>query len=1068
MTQKVITNGEIKTLIGSHLTYVGNSDMNFCPSYQQIIGGSVVTTVDDNNKLYVDGYSVGVGTGYKPNQFVCKVDVKAKYGTLNSLIASASTNTMSSDGGSATLYCSGVSTVYIIDYKGQSEGTSTTGSINATFTSDSSWATVNSNKVVFAANTGAERTAKFTASYQGKTATVSITQSKGGSVTYSYKFIPSTNTVSPCVTSVDSLVLYVSDDNWSTQTAVTSYSKSPSYLSQNITNADKPTTISALINGSSVATGTIIQTKGITAQTIVDGSYTASVSPNKKIPACYEGALTSDYYTYTESWTVANKYDSCLSKSSDTAITSTTVTATPTTYETGVTPTTHTFAVSPTSLSFESGATGSTSSKAYNVLYDSISTTNYTVSTTDSWINTTEKGKIYTNTINTGSVRSGNVTIVSTTDTSKTATITITQAADTTTHTFTVKPSSITFKAAGGQEPYDVKYNGASTTAYTYSEQTGFTVSKTNQMIVAVQNISLPLTSATRTANITFTSTTDTSLTTSINVTQVGLISQVINSITAYAPSMSFTYNGGQLYNYFSVNVTYNYSDGTSETVDKEITYDSNTIVTFKTGTYFSYPSQHIVSAKANAEITEVTDTMTVSYYGKTLDIPLTLAASPSVLKVTPSEISFLYTGGESDFTVTYNDVVTTAYTTACTNNSFYINPSGKIAIGKNLTESAKTGTMTFTSTKDATQSDYIYLSQPAHILTISPTALIFPNTGGTQGYTVKYNGTELDWGKYSVSLTGDTEALQSIFSETEEIRTVANPKTVDQFAELTITYDDLSVKLPITLKASTITPDYWTYQMNASPKTLAFDGTGGTQNVTLTYEAFHYSGSTLIGTIGPVTVTDPYYSLETIGKNDFVINQTAVTAQYNSGDARTNKVTFSASGGTTDVNLTQASGTTAHTLSITPLSMTFLSAGGVVGFSVYYDGTELDSSSYTATTDNSQFQVYGGGTEIHANINNTGTIINGNLTVEYNDKTATVPITQSGGTGTTAISYVSDVAISGTYDKCYEGPITAYTYNETPITTITYSDGSTYVESGTTSTYTQSTTGITEITYEK
>ena len=117
MTQKVITNGEIKTLIGSHLTYVGNSDMNFCPSYQQIIGGSVVTTVDDNNKLYVDGYSVGVGTGYKPNQFVCKVDVKAKYGTLNSLIASASTNTMSSDGGSATLYCSGVSTVYIIDYK---------------------------------------------------------------------------------------------------------------------------------------------------------------------------------------------------------------------------------------------------------------------------------------------------------------------------------------------------------------------------------------------------------------------------------------------------------------------------------------------------------------------------------------------------------------------------------------------------------------------------------------------------------------------------------------------------------------------------------------------------------------------------------------------------------------------------------------------------------------------------------------------------------------------------------------------------------------------------------------
>lgn len=450
MAQRIIYVGEIKTALGSANVITTKSD-GYRLAYEQFIDGTIAladATVD--KKLYVNGYSVGQGTSYKANQLVCAEDVYSQ--TPTGITITASSTSLSKENQTITLSTNLNSNIVHFKNTGGTENGTTSTTVNGTYSTSNDFITINGSQATFTTNsTTSLRNWTINGNYNGFNNSVNGTQAASqGSASYRFQdgstYLSTGYTISPCITSLSdtNIKLYVSNDGGQTYTQATNYTLSPSTFAQNTTTADITFNISAIINNTTVATVPILQTKGVTAITVMAGTYIGVLTPNTStVTACYNGSVTpkSLGITYTENFTITKTYAACLNKSSETAISSTTI------EDTDITATTYTTNAHSLKISTISSfaATGQ-SNVPYTVYYDDIATTNYNADVTGNGFSGT-KGYITVTANSLSTSRNGLLTITSTTDATLTASTVLIQNASTDTGTtqyeLSATPSSV-------------------------------------------------------------------------------------------------------------------------------------------------------------------------------------------------------------------------------------------------------------------------------------------------------------------------------------------------------------------------------------------------------------------------------------------------------------------------------------------------------------------------------------------------------------------------------------------------------------------------------------------------
>lgn len=193
---KIVTIGYLKTFVGNNIqnssgavvAVNGASGDTYCPTYGELVGGSIVPKhVASGWSSDVDGIVVS-GT-YSNNECVKQKDLSLVFTRFNSLTASASKTSVSECGESITMSSTYTLTRTTKSMNGNctvsSSSTNGNASTNAvTYTSNQTFATVSSNRVTFAKNgtvSSSTRTASVTAkvTFRGTShnaAAVTITQ----------------------------------------------------------------------------------------------------------------------------------------------------------------------------------------------------------------------------------------------------------------------------------------------------------------------------------------------------------------------------------------------------------------------------------------------------------------------------------------------------------------------------------------------------------------------------------------------------------------------------------------------------------------------------------------------------------------------------------------------------------------------------------------------------------------------------------------------------------------------------------------------------------------------------
>ena len=623
--------------------------------------------------------------------------------------------------------------------------------------------------------------------------------------------------------------------------------------------------------------------------------------------------------------------------------------------------------VSPTSMSFNAI---DTSISSYTVSYNGtvLSSNEYNVNSIGgSWIVVSKKGEITVgdNTGNTS--RDATVIVALVSDISKTATITVTQAASTAIHTLTVGPNEINFTSSESSVTYVVKYDEVAVTDYTATTDystwiTGFT----NGNVKVSEN-----TGSSRNGSIIINYK---SLQTHIAVNQAAPVTHILtveptslNFDSSYS-SQTYTvlYDGNPIVDY-TMNAA-----GYTTWID----------VTTKKGTVTV--TENLTNTKRNGKVNIFYDTLTA-----TLEINQSASTTTSKLTVVPSDMIFSYTGGSQDYVVKFNDTVTTDYSVVATGQMIITSSTkGVITIAENLSSQSLTGIATISHFENISDIEHIEYQATINLteninetgLTIDGIGNMYPPLGGDSQYKVYFNGVEVTTSDYTVSSDSDW-----ILAGTKGIIYInENDTLVERSANIKFTY------IP-TGEIKNITIGQYPSELTIDELTN-FDASGNSKNY--------------IVRLNGVATND--YTFTVIPSNVFSIEKGGITANQNTTfEIRTGTLTVTSTkitGLTASTSLTQNARINA-TFTVTPSTMAFPATGftgssGDYQYSVLYNGNV--TTDYTKTIADNWISIYP--TNIVNVTENNGTItrnskINFSYVHQSNTATTTMSITQSGKT---------------------------------------------------------------------
>lgn len=1020
MPNKVINIKAINDLIGTGLTVNTTLGETYCPSFEQLTGGTIVPTIDENNKIYINGYSVGdTSTSYSSNQLVCEIDLYAIYRTLNSISLSASETSIGGSATQVTLSPTGTFDSKLVHFPSTTASTPLTEAISVTYSANQDYVTFNGNIANFTDNTGStERTCTITASYiyKGitKTANVNITQANDWILT---------STTYSIASSVDTLN-FSSEGETKTNAYTITLTTVKNYKKQTSTETSSVTTTSDVTNSTVISFGSTAYTSP--SKGTIKAEKNDTVNPSNSTATLTYTA--PDTTTHTD--TIALTQSAGWVKGADT-------------YE---------LIALPTSYNFKADGESTTYTATYNTISHytrtEIPTTTSAVTSNTSDVTSTAaavtgnseftiptKGTItakYNSTVN-----EFNDTLTLTYNTSYNDTIALTQSAGwiltATTYPITVSPNTMTLKSTGDTQDYVITeytvnhYNrtGSSDTSAVTASSTDITSTVTVQSDNATFDVSVKG-KVTVTAN---TITTDITGTVSITgghdnnvvtipITQKGkstwvLTSTTYDSITVNNSTLEFDADGQTLYYVASGTTTYNYKkDDTGELSSvTETTIETNNATITITGNGFSSPTKGTIIAAANSSNAKNTGTAEISWNGKTINITLNQGywtqTNEYSLAASFSSYEFIADGGSQAYTI--NGITDTTNTKHSSNGT------------------------TITSTTNTTTGDV------------------------TSDAAITVTGTGFSGIKGSITAS-------------------VNNGSSGRIGNVELTWNSKTANISLTQGYKTTS---YTYELAVSPSSMAFDADGesysytanGTTNTTIltknydnTIKSTDTATSTSdVTTNAAITVTGTGFS----GTNGNIT--AAANTAYN--NARNGSATITWNSKSQTISLTQRTweiSTTTYSLSASPSTMSFVNTADYNNVTVNYNTTinyvkKNSSGTITATTStttstnvttsasfsSTNTQFYKSGTTIRSYCNSAVSQQTGTGTFTYNEYTTTISLTQNAGEN---YSY-SFVTATGSVGACDTNPsINSVTINRSDNCTSTDIDATSWTASTVTS----------------
>ena len=334
------------------------------------------------------------------------------------------------------------------------------------------------------------------------------------------------------------------------------------------------------------------------------------------------------------------------------------------------------------------------------------------------------------------------------------------------------------------------------------------------------------------------------------------------------------------------------------------------------------------------------------------------------------------------------------------------------VTAGANNTEVSRSGAILVTQ-EGSGKTVTVSLSQAAgdvtweYAFSVVPTSLDFTNTAGSKTVNVtsnkqkKINGIN-SGSSVSVGFTSAVSSGADAFSvDSNILSAVANNTEAQRSGSVTFTQAESNreISVSLTQAAGDVT---WEYTLSVTPKSLSFDYSGGTKDVSVTSYKRKYINGTYTGEQINVGCSS------SVSGTGFSSSGTSITATQNntlSGRSGTATFTQSESGKTTSVSLSQAAGVEGwnYTFSVSPTSLSFEATGGTKSVSVTsyrrqtINGSETgvqESVGYSSSVSGSGFSS--SSTSVTASENTNTSSRSGSITFTQNDSGKSVEITLS------------------------------------------------------------------------
>lgn len=290
--------------------------------------------------------------------------------------------------------------------------------------------------------------------------------------------------------------------------------------------------------------------------------------------------------------------------------------------------------------------------------------------------------------------------------------------------------------------------------------------------------------------------------------------------------------------------------------------------------------------------------------------LPLTIAEDLATLTISNASISFPASGGSQNVDITSN----TSWTATESLTYLSVNPTsgtnnGTVTIkcDPNTSTVPRTGSITISGIGAASKTINFTQAGLTPLLNVTPAALTFQDTGGTQQISIESNLTwTLSESLSFVSLSATSGSNNRIIDVICQSNTSAAKRTG------TITLSGTGVPT----KTINITQNAAAPQLLVSPKNLIFDQSGGNQNLSISSN----TSWTIIENLSYLSVN------QISGTNNVNI---IVSCQSNTSSTPRSGVIKVATLGldTQIINISQTGATTL--LNVTPASMTFNALGG-------------------------------------------------------------------------------------------------------------------------------------------
>ncbi len=718
----------------------------------------------------------------------------------------------------------------------------------------------------------------------------------------------------------------------------------------------------------SAKTGTVtVSGNGISSSVSVsqEASY-ITLSPTSLSFSCTGGSKTFTVSTNTTSQTVT--YSGCVSSAtlSGSTVTVTCAANSTTTAKTGtvtvsgngisssvsVSQEASYITLSPTSLSFS--CTGG--SKTFTV---STNTTSQTVTYSGCVSSATLSGSTVTVTCAANSTTTAKTGTVTVSGNGISSSVSVSQEAS----YITLSPTSLSFSCTGGSKTFTVSTNTTSQTV-TYSG------------CVSSATLSGSTVTVTCAANSTTSAKTGTVTVSGNGISSSVSVSQEASYITLSPTSLSFSCTGGSKTFTISTNTT-----------GQAVTYSGCVSSATLSG------STVTVTCAANSTTTAKTGTVTVS--GNGISSSVSVSQEASYIALSPTSLSFEYTGGNKTFTVSTNTTSQTITYSGCVSSATLSGSTVTVTCAANSTTSAKTGTVTVSGNGINSSVSVTLAAMP--YITLSPTSLSFSCTGGSKTFTISTNTTG-----QAVTYSGCVSSA-TLSGSTVTVTCVANSTTSAKTGTVTVSGNGISSSVSVSQEASYIT---------LSPTSLSFEYTGGNKTFTVstntTSQTVTYSGCVSSATLSGSTVT--------------------VTCAANSTTtAKTGTVTVSGNGINSSVSVTLAA---MPYITLSPTSLSYTYAGGSKTFTV---STNTTSQTVTYTGCVSSATLSGSTVTVTCAANSTTSAKTGIVTVNGGGISSSVNVTQ------TAVPYITLTPTSLRFD--YTGGSQTFSVNtNTTNQTVTYS----------------------------